>query len=95
MRFSFYLQHDSMKCGIAYLQMVCDFEPRRVSITFEGREGVSLSFRIDRVSDSVITMDGEDYFSAVILIGDRDAVLYQLVPGMKVRATCTVSDRTV
>ncbi|MCH3992678.1 MAG: hypothetical protein LKK21_06230 [Prevotella sp.] len=95
MRFSFYLQHDSMKCGIAYLQMVCDFEPRRVSITFEGRDDVSLSFRIDRVSDSVITRDGEDYFSAFIPIKDWDAVRYRLASGMKVRATCTVSDRTV
>lgn len=70
-------------------------EPRRVSLTFEGREGVSLSYRIGRVSDSVITMDGEDYFSAVIPIKGRDAVRYRLASGMKVQAVCTVSDRTV
>jgi hypothetical protein len=70
-------------------------EPRRVSLTFEGRDDVSLSFRIDRVSDSVITRDGEDYFSAFISIEDWDAVRYRLVPGMKVQAVCTVSDRTI
>jgi hypothetical protein len=43
----------------------------------------------------VITRDGEDYFSAFISIEDWDAVRYRLVPGMKVQAVCTVSDRTV
>nr|WP_308572168.1 hypothetical protein [uncultured Prevotella sp.] len=70
-------------------------EPRRVSLTFEGRDGVSLSYRIGNVFDSVITRDGEDYFSAFIPIDGRDAVRYRLVSGMKVRAVCTVSDRTV
>jgi hypothetical protein len=44
----------------------------------KGRDDVSLSFRIDRVSDSVITRDGEDYFSAFISIEDWDAVRYRL-----------------
>jgi hypothetical protein len=70
-------------------------EPRRVSLTFEGRDDVSLSCRIGRTNDSVITRDGEDYFSTVIPVKDRDAARYRLVPGMKVQAVYTVSDRTV
>jgi ATP-binding cassette subfamily B protein len=30
-RFPLYLQRDSMKCGIACLQMVCDFHGRKIS----------------------------------------------------------------
>ncbi|MCH3970465.1 MAG: cysteine peptidase family C39 domain-containing protein [Prevotella sp.] len=47
-RFPLYLQHDSMKCGIACLQMVCDFHGRKISelrlsnLCFATAEGVSL-----------------------------------------------------
>jgi hypothetical protein len=70
-------------------------EPRRVSLSFEGRDAVSLSCRTGRISDSVVTRDGEDFFSTVIPVTDRDAVRYRLVSGMKVRAVCTVSNWTV
>ncbi len=70
-------------------------EPRRISLTFEGRDTVSLSCVTGLVDDSVVTRGGEDYFYVRIPVTYQDAVTYRMVSGMKVRASCMVNDRTV
>lgn len=66
-----------------------------MTATFERLDNVSITGKIDSISEKIVTQNGENYFYAYSVSGENVISNYNLQPNQKATATIVIDNKTV